>query len=410
MGKKKSIRQPNTANRTPKRFNLLTESTINKIFIYILLILPLIYFASLLSGTKMMYGSDWLLAGYSTRKWVVECFKHYLSGPMWDGAAFCGLPFGNTYTFYYLLYLILPIHIAWTYIFVLAVAFAGLGIYLYLKELKLSIYSCFLGAITYMGSGAVLSMTYAGHDGKILATAFFPFILLTLHKAITRRKMIYFLFAGAIGGIAAINSHFQLIYYAVIVCIVYLIYHLICQRKENGLKGTARILSYVAYGLLMALGLMAIHYLPIFGTMGWGARGGERGYAFASSWSMPPAELLDLLTPHFSGLLNNYWGENYFKLHTEYLGILPLLLGLIGITQYKRDKYIRFFIWLGIVTIIFALGSYTPIYRMFYSILPGVKKFRAPSMIFYLTSFSISVLAALGYNYLQTHLGQRTED
>lgn len=395
MGKKKKLHKV----IQPK---VLSDATINKIFIIILLTLPLIYFAPLLSGSKMMYGSDWLLAGYQVRKWIAECIKQYGRAPMWDPYAFGGSPLGNTLSFHLLFYLTLAIHVGWTYIFVFAMGLAGLGVYLYLKELRLSIYSSLIGALAYMGCGSVLSMPNPGHDGKILATGIFPFILLFLHKALTRRKLIYFLLTGGISGIAAVNAHFQLIYFAGVMCVFYLVYHLIWQRRENGIKGTTKLLLYSFFGLLLAGGLVAIHYFPIFGTMGWGARGGERSYQFATSWSLPTAELLDLLTPHFSGILDNYWGENYFKLDAQYLGILPLLLALVAVAFNMREKYVRFFVGVCIATTIVALGGHTPLYHIPYWILPGIKKLRAPSMIFYLTSFGITVLTAFGVQLLMT--------
>ena len=411
MGKSKRAKKLSKMDRQgqlPLSYSFST-TTLNKIFIAVLFALPLIYFAPLLSGVKMMYGSDWLIAGYSLRKWIADCIKQYAQGPMWDPGAFGGVPTGNPYTFHTLLYLIFPVHIGWTYLFVFATFFAGLGIYLYLKELNLPIYPSFLGAIIYIGCGSVLSMTYPGHDGKVLATAFFPFILLFLHKALIKHKLIYFLFAGAIGGLAAINAHFQLIYYAGVMCAFYLLYQLIWQRKENRAKGTIRLILYSLCALLLAGGILAVHYFPIFGTMGWGARGAGRGYEFATSWSLAPNEFLDLLTPHFSGLQNNYWGENYFKLDTQYLGILPLLLALLAIIFKIRDKYVRFFLGLCVVASIFAVGGHTPLYHIPYYILPGLKKFRGPAMIFYLISFGIAVLSALGAQLLTENRNPKTE-
>lgn len=389
--KKKLVKQPRG----------ISESYLNKIFIAILFILPLIYFAPFLSGNKMIAGSDWLLAGYANWEWTANSIKSYGSAPLWNPDVFGGLPADNPYRFNTFLSLILPPHIAFTYLFILAIFFAGLGLYLFLRELKFSLYTSFFCAIAYMGVGSLLSMTYPGHIAKVVAAAFFPFILLFLHRGLLKHKLIYFLIAGALGGFAATNGHFQLIYYAGWVCGFYLLFHLIWHRKENGLGGSLKLIGYSISALILAGGLVAIKYLPIFGNFGWGSRGGlERGYEFATSWSLPPSELLDLLTPHFSGLLNNYWGENWFKLDTQYIGILPLLLAFIGIAVKYREKYVKFFIGLGIVTTIFAFGGYTPLYRIFYYLLPGVKKFRGPAMIFYLTAFSTIVLAAFGIQFL----------
>ncbi|MDD2889229.1 MAG: YfhO family protein [bacterium] len=378
----------------------IPSSMLNKILIGILLLLPLIFFAPLLSGQKMMGGSDWLLAGYSSRHWLADCIRLYHRPPLWDPLAFGGLPTGNSYTLYNLWFNIFPTHIAWTYIFVLGMFLAGLGVYLYLKEIKLSLYSAFLGALIYMGSGSVLSTTSPGHDGKLLATALVPFVFLFLHKGLTKHKFLDFLLAGAIGGIAAVNAHFQLVYYSVIALAFYFIFHLIWQRKENKAKGTFKLISYAFCALLLAAGLLAIQYLPTFAGIGWGARGGERGYKFATSWALPISELWDLITPHFSGLLDNYWGENYFKLDTQYLGILPLILALFTIIFMIKNSYVKFFTGLAVVAIIFALGGHTLFYHIPYAILPGIKKFRGPAMSFYLVAFSISVLASIGIQNL----------
>lgn len=373
---------------------------LNKILLSIIFILPFIYFAPLLSGSKMMAGSDWLLAGYSTRKWLADCIQLYHSAPLWDPMAFGGLPFGNPYTLYSLWCTILPTNIAWIYGFIFGTILAGLGVYFYLKEIKLSLYSAFTGALIYMGSGSILSMTSPGHDGKLFAAALVPFIILFLHRGLVRHSLMNFLFAGTVAGIAAVNAHFQLIYYAGVVCAFYFLFHLIWQRKENKTKGTVKLVLYAFCGLVLAGCLLAIHYFPMFASLGWGARGAERGYKFATSWSLPVAELMDLLTPHFSGILDNYWGENYFKLDTQYFGILPLLLALVAIIFSIRDRYVKFFIGLSLIVIIFAFGAHTPFYHIPYWVLPGLKKFRAPSMSFYLAAFSIATLAGIGIQWL----------
>ncbi|MCK4308333.1 YfhO family protein, partial [candidate division WOR-3 bacterium] len=78
-----------------------------------------------------------------------------------------------------------------------------------------------------------------------------------------------------------------------------------------------------------------------------------------------------------------------------------LLLALLAIAFKRREKYVRFFIGLCVVTVIFAIGGHTPLYRIPYWILPGLKKLRCPTMIFYLTSFGIAVLSAFGVQALE---------
>ena len=117
---------------------------------------------------------------------------------------------------------------------------------------------------------------------------------------------------------------------------------------------------------------------------------------------MAPEETFDLLTPRFSGGLDHYWGRNPFKHHTEYFGILPLLLAIAGIAFCWREKKVKFFTGLSLFTLLMAWGGHTPFYYIPYYVLPGVSRFRAPSLIFFVTAFSVIVLAAYGLKYMMS--------
>jgi hypothetical protein len=49
-----------------------------------------------------------------------------------------------------------------------------------------------------------------------------------------------------------------------------------------------------------------------------------------------------------------------------------------------------------LVTLLWAMGGFTPFYRLVYAIVPGTKFFRAPSTILFIVTFSICLLAAVG--------------
>jgi hypothetical protein len=49
-----------------------------------------------------------------------------------------------------------------------------------------------------------------------------------------------------------------------------------------------------------------------------------------------------------------------------------------------------------VIAALWALGGFTPFYRLVYAIVPGTKFFRAPSTMLYVVQFSVAVLAALG--------------
>jgi hypothetical protein len=95
-------------------------------------------------------------------------------------------------------------------------------------------------------------------------------------------------------------------------------------------------------------------------------------------------------------MLNDYWGRNGIHLHSEYLGASVLVLAAAAFGADARRSFRRFWLGVGIVTLLWALGGSTPFYHLVYALVPGSKFFRAPSTIFYVVSFAVAVLAALG--------------
>ncbi|NNK48879.1 MAG: YfhO family protein [Gemmatimonadetes bacterium] len=124
---------------------------------------------------------------------------------------------------------------------------------------------------------------------------------------------------------------------------------------------------------------------------------GESGYAFASSWALPPQEISALFLPDLIGSLGTYWGSNPFKLHTEYLGAVPIGLALVALTAVRTDRRVTFIATTALVCVLFALGAATPVHRLAYAVLPFVKQFRAPSMMLGPASFMMALLAGLGW-------------
>ncbi len=96
------------------------------------------------------------------------------------------------------------------------------------------------------------------------------------------------------------------------------------------------------------------------------------------------------------GAVNTYWGRNPFKLNHEYGGLIPLLLlpvaFLIG-RQRRGEAWL--FTAIAAATLVYALGPTTPLFRLYYWLVPGVKLFRAPSSIMFLFAIAVVTVAAL---------------
>src|SRR4029079_7476164 len=74
--------------------------------------------------------------------------------------------------------------------------------------------------------------------------------------------------------------------------------------------------------------------------------------------------------------------------------VLVLMGAAFGTT--KRRGFRRFWVAVGIVALLWALGGNTPFYRLIYAIVPGTHYFRAPSTIFFIVSFAVAALSAVG--------------
>jgi hypothetical protein len=176
------------------------------------------------------------------------------------------------------------------------------------------------------------------------------------------------------------------------------------KKKTVVLKAVGGLVIWFVLGFALA----AVQYVPFYSYIQYSPRGGGegRGIEFAKSWSMPPEETINAIIPDFSGMsigntsYDTYWGQNVFKLHSEYIGVLPLLLAVLGVALFWKEKdkksYLLFFIGLLILGLLFAWGGYTPFFSLFYTILPYFKKLRAGGMAFFLVSFATACLAGFG--------------
>jgi hypothetical protein len=68
---------------------------------------------------------------------------------------------------------------------------------------------------------------------------------------------------------------------------------------------------------------------------------------------------------------------------------------LLGAIFARRSRYWLFFAITALVGLSMSYGKFTPIYRLYYSLLPGVNKFRAPSISLFMVSMALVVMAAI---------------
>jgi hypothetical protein len=108
-----------------------------------------------------------------------------------------------------------------------------------------------------------------------------------------------------------------------------------------------------------------------------------------------------------AGRMEDYWGPPSFawrdsglfiaqNMGVLYVGIIPLFLTLLaGLRGELWAREIRFFLCAGAAALLYALGWYTPVFRLLYAVLPGVSLYRRAAD----ATFLIGALAAILAGY-----------
>jgi hypothetical protein len=351
--------------------------------------------------------SDQYMAGYSFRDFAAQTLRSTGSFPQWDPYIFGGMPYvaamhGDIFYPTFLLRMIMPTDVAMTWGMILHFFLCGLATYWFLREVgRFSFFPSLIGGAAYMMGGFVSSLPSAGHDGKIFVSALFPVALLVLTCAMRDGKKWAWGAFSLVIGLAVLSPHPQLLQYLLLTCgawALFLAYAGIGSEKLP--SGVALRRLGMALGAVVLGGAIgAIQYLPVREYVSWSPRGPGFGYDTASSYSFPLEELINTYLPQFSGILGNYWGRNGIHFHSEYIGVAVLLLAFAafggGWTGVKK-RFFWFWIGTAIVTLLWALGGSTPFFQLIYVLVPGTKFFRAPSTIFFITTFATAIMAAFG--------------
>jgi hypothetical protein len=391
-----------TKPRTPLVSDPIDEDLIVpwKIAAAIYFAISLVYFAPAFLPDRSIFGTDYFAGGYQFYAFIDQTFKSW-HVPRWVPWVYGGLPLhanpGSTYyPFHLLLSFILPTSRVLPAVLVIQFAIGGIGMYLLAAELGTRSWISFLTGLAFQFTGITMAGVYSGHDGRIIVATFAPMVFFLLHRGMKTGSWSAFIGLGATLGFAMLSFQVQSAYYLLLAAGGWTIFLAFRFREATWpVVGTRMGKALLAVGLAFALA--AVNFLPFEDYVGESPRGavGGRGYEYATSFSMPVAEIAGLAIPEQQGFLQTYHGKSFFKQHTEYVGAMVMGLFLLGIVFSRRNKYWIFFGGVALVALTFSLGGNTPIYKLYFNFLPGTTKFRAPSISFFLVSMSLAIMAAL---------------
>ncbi|HVL71733.1 MAG TPA: hypothetical protein VM434_07600 [Beijerinckiaceae bacterium] len=245
------------------------------------------------------------------------------------------------------------------------------------------------------------------HTGMIFSYGYFPVALWLLEEALERRS---YGFAVAFATVAALMTVGR-------DQVAFLFGLILMGRALHRILGAERPLAFLKerVGILAVMGVIgaALLAVPALLTMQFLSTSTRPSFGFgvAAMGSLPPDSLATILFGNIFGSLRltyDYWGPDWHSLAegtwtdraTNYLfaGTVPAALilwhGIAGRRLFARE--FRFFLVVGAIAVVYALGRYTPLFELAFDHLPGVDLYRRPAD----ATFLINVVLAFAAGYL----------
>jgi hypothetical protein len=359
-------------------------------------------------GGRFLLGDDQYVAGYSFRLYGAETFRETGRLPQWNPYLFGGLPFiaamhGDIFYPTAWLRWFLPVDTAMNLGFALHLVLAGFAMYLLLRALGASWAAGVVAGVGYELTGIVASLVKPGHDGKLFVSALAPLAFLALLRAVRDRNPGGYALLALVVGLGLLSPHYQMTYYLLVAAGLWTLYLAFFAPERPARRQGAAVVALALGAVLLGVALSALQALPFLSYIPFSPRGeggGSGGWEYAVSYSLPPEEIVSAILPQFNGVLESYWGRNFFKLHTEYLGAAVVALAVLGLGDRTRTRVIRAFGVIAALFLLVALGGHTPFYTLWYEVMPMMKKVRAPGMAFFLVALPVAVWAGFGADRL----------
>ena len=268
----------------------------------------------------------------------------------------------------------------------------------------------------YALSPEFFTYIYGGHDGKMMVFAIAPLALLAIRKVVRDGSLPYVAVLALSITWMILGSHLQLTYLFLWGAGLYTLYEVAFHC--DGLSTRGKRMGLAAAGLAFGLALSCFQLVPPYmytTTQSVRGEGDHTNYGHAVSWSLHQEEMAQMLLPGFVGVdvyeqdpntsdLNGssfvnvtmqeyrqmaeagsqgspfYWGHNSFKLDHNNAGALLTFLGFLCLFLPGKRRWAAFWGLGAVVALSYGMGDHSPLFKLWYNVLPGVKNFRAPGM------------------------------
>jgi len=315
--------------------------------------------------------------------------------------------------------------------------FGALGFFLLMRYLGMSPLLSFAGSLLFILMPHYKALFLVGHMAKFKALMYLPWIFLTFIYFLDRRSLLATALFALAFGLQIRTQHYQIVFYTAVMVFALGVYPLIKDLVDKQYARFAKSTGLIIVALALSLGMaaqplfLAKEYLPYSKRgkttvdIGQSAQKQKESNGvsinYATRWSTHPSEMLTWLVPRFYGGMSGetydgskypqlrgrqlpaYWGYMPFTQSYEYMGVITLILALLGLWAFRKDKRLLSLAVFALWLIVLSWGRHLQwFYALFYDYVPYFNKFRAPMMSVTVTYFVFSIFAVYGLKYLSS--------
>lgn len=251
------------------------------------------------------------------------------------------------------------------------------------------------------------------HIGQVVSLSMLAITFMLLSRALSRGSWLCGLAAGITASFMVLERD-QVALISVYFLTGYVVWHWFSAGVHHSGRRISSSLPPLIAGSIAGTVLVAIPILLTW-LLAQMSNRPEIDFIGAGRGSLHPALMVTWLGPDLfgaSGDMEDYWGPPSFVWHdtglyiAQNMGVLYIgavsfwlmLAGLFSGSLWHRE--IRFYTIAMLIMLIYALGWYTPVFRLMHMWLPGIDLFRRPADAVFLIGFLTAILAGHGANRL----------
>ena len=386
------------------------KSSIKKILLLGLLTSPLVILLQNPSGFPFPSPgaeySDFSISHYPNMLYLKREIVDNGSIPFWSPAIFSGYPFaanplsGLWYPLGWIA-LFFPLPLGLNLVAAFHLLWGGLGLFYLLKSEGLSDRAAIFGALAFEFSPKLFAHYGAGHLTLYYAVSWTPWLLWAVRKA-RNNGMTWRMVPPVIAALICLADPRWAAYSGMIWVIYAAAYsrlgeiwgvltqrNTFLERVKQLLKPFAIFIIRLLPQILISVLLASPILIPLIEYTRLSTRP-NMTTADILQFSLPPGRLLGLLYP-------DYGGNHELMV---YSGCVVLTLVVVSIFRKGKQSQERFWLWISLFSLVYALGVYLPTAE-FFAMLPGFSLLRVPSRSLFLTSMAFAIIAAYSVDALQ---------